>query len=82
LCPRCSGAMRLIAFIEAPDIIEKILKHLGLWDVKYKPQSVAYAPSVDGVSVYDDGPEPDDYSRDYVDGTTTYWGSPYYSTQL
>jgi hypothetical protein len=31
LCPRCGGAMRIIAFIDQPDIIEKILTHLGLW---------------------------------------------------
>ncbi len=33
--------MRVIAFIEDPDVIKKILKHLGLWDVKRKPQPVA-----------------------------------------
>jgi hypothetical protein len=31
VCPRCAGAMRIIAFIEQPDVIEKILTHLGLW---------------------------------------------------
>ncbi len=31
LCPRCGGAMRIIAFIDQPDVIEKILTHLGLW---------------------------------------------------
>ena len=31
VCGRCGGAMRLIAVIEAPAVIEKILKHLGLW---------------------------------------------------
>jgi len=25
--------MRIIAFIEAPEVIEKILKHLELWDI-------------------------------------------------
>ena len=29
--------MRIIAFIEDPDIIKKILKHLDLWDVKARP---------------------------------------------
>lgn len=27
VCPKCSGAMRVIAFIEDPDVIKKILKH-------------------------------------------------------
>ncbi len=31
LCVRCGGAMRIIAFIEQPEVIEKILTHLGLW---------------------------------------------------
>jgi hypothetical protein len=30
VCPKCMGAMRIVAFIEAPDVIKKILKHLGL----------------------------------------------------
>ena len=28
-CPACGGAMRIIACIEDPDVIEKILTHLG-----------------------------------------------------
>ena len=30
-CSRCGGEMRLIAVIEDPAVIEKILSHLGLW---------------------------------------------------
>lgn len=30
--------MRVIVFIEDPDVIKKILKHLGLWDAKRKPR--------------------------------------------
>ena len=33
-CPKCGGQMRIISFIEKKDqadIIEKILKHCGLW---------------------------------------------------
>ena len=29
--------MRIIAFIEDGEVIEKILKHLGLWEVKASP---------------------------------------------
>ena len=32
LCPRCGEEMRLMALIEDPPVIEKILKHLHLWD--------------------------------------------------
>jgi len=31
-CPKCGGAMKIIGFIGQPPVIEKILKHLGLWD--------------------------------------------------
>jgi hypothetical protein len=31
VCPRCGGAMRILAFIEQPEVIEKILTHLALW---------------------------------------------------
>ncbi len=49
VCPKCSGAMRVIAFIEDPDVIKKILKHLDLWDVKRKPRPMAnvYPPLED-----------------------------------
>ncbi len=32
ICPKCLDEMRIIAFIERPLIIKKILKHLGIWD--------------------------------------------------
>ena len=34
LCPKCQGDMKIIAFIETADIIEMILKHLGLWETR------------------------------------------------
>ena len=33
-CPKCQGRMKIISFIEDEEVIEKILKHLGLWEVK------------------------------------------------
>ena len=66
LCPKCFGAMRIIAFIEDPDVMKKILKHLGLWDVKRKPRPVANAPPIDVFPAYDEqpGPRADDYITD------------------
>jgi len=32
LCPKCSGKMRIISFIEDDATIKKILMHLNLWD--------------------------------------------------
>jgi len=34
VCPKCQGKMKVIAFIEDDEVIKKILKHLGLWEVK------------------------------------------------
>jgi hypothetical protein len=39
-CPKCHGPMAVIAFIEAEDVIEKILKHLGLWELTPRPVCV------------------------------------------
>ncbi len=36
--------MRIIAFIEDEEVIEKILKHLGLWEVKARPRPKVKAP--------------------------------------
>ena len=44
-CPKCQGQMRIIAFIEDEEVIEKILKHLGLWEVKARPPPKVKAPS-------------------------------------
>jgi len=30
-CPKCNGPMRVIALIEDPRLIRRILEHLGLW---------------------------------------------------
>jgi len=36
--------MKILSFIEDPEIIKKILKHLDLWDLKSKPLPRANAP--------------------------------------
>ena len=35
--------MKILSFIEDPEIIKKILKHLNLWDLKSKPPPRANA---------------------------------------
>ncbi len=66
ICPKCSGDMRVIAFIEDPGVIKKILKHLNLWEVNQKPHPKANGPPEDLFVVYDEhpGPTTDDYVRD------------------
>ena len=58
--------MRVIAVIEDSDVIKKILKHLGLWDVKRKPRPTANVQPIDAFPTYDEQPGPgaDDYIRD------------------
>ncbi len=34
LCPKCQGTMKIISFIEELPLIEKILRHLDLWDIR------------------------------------------------
>ena len=42
-CPKCSGKMKVISVIEDEDVIKKILKHLGLWEIKTRPPPRASA---------------------------------------
>ena len=66
LYPKCSGSMRIIAFIEEKKLVKKILKHLGLWDVKRKPPSRANSPPTESFIIYDESSSPsaDDYLMD------------------
>ena len=41
--PKCHGRMRIISFIEDEEVIKKILKHLGLWELKARPPPRANA---------------------------------------
>jgi len=52
-CPKCQGSMRIISFIEELDIIEQILRHLGLWDIRnHDPPKSAISDPFPGL-VYD-----------------------------
>jgi len=67
-CPKCQGKMRVIAFIEDPSVIKKILKHLNLWELKKPPRSIAHAPPRIEPPTYDDAfqPSAEDYVADPV----------------
>ena len=39
--------MKILSFIEDPEVIKKILKHLGLWDIKARPPPKATATPAD-----------------------------------
>ena len=53
-CPKCQGQMRIIAFIEDEEVIQKILRHLGLWEAKARPPPKA---KVHSVTIYLDDSE-------------------------
>jgi hypothetical protein len=36
-CPKCGARLRIISFIDNPSVIEKILRHLKLWDPPERP---------------------------------------------
>ena len=63
-CPKCSGKMKVISVIEDEDVIKKILKHLGLWDVKVYPPSFWRARPPPRTTALPKVPE---YSIDYTD---------------
>jgi hypothetical protein len=59
--------MRIISFIEDEEVIEKILNHPGLWDLKVRPPPKAKAPSIT-ISIDDsDSQVPFSVSAFYLD---------------
>lgn len=44
VCPKCQGAMRIVSSIEDPSVIRDILKHLGLWLVRFRPPPKIHDP--------------------------------------
>ncbi len=49
ICPKCQGPMKIISFIEEIEIIEMILRHLGLWDIRNHdptPPTPVYIPEL------------------------------------
>ena len=65
LCPNCGGTMRILSFITESELIQKILKHLGLW--KHKASRDPPATFDDPIiyePIYEDVPA--DYDESYV----------------
>ena len=40
-CAHCGAIMRIIALIDERDVVERILKHLSVWDTPPEPRSSA-----------------------------------------
>jgi hypothetical protein len=57
-CPRCGHEMKIISLINDPDVIERILRHLGLWKQQTAPseretKAPEHGPVV--IEYFDDG---------------------------
>jgi hypothetical protein len=46
VCPRCSGLLKIISLIGDGPVIEKILRHLKLWDRQERPPPPAAERSI------------------------------------
>ena len=68
VCTKCTGQMRVIAFIEQMDMFRKIPKHLDLWDDKSKPLLTADYSSVGSASEHHKNaiPSADDMTVDPI----------------
>jgi hypothetical protein len=60
LCPRCQKEMRIVALIDEREVIERILRHLGLWQ-----QGVRVVPGPDPPGDWVIEPCLDDATTDY-----------------
>jgi hypothetical protein len=46
VCPRCSGPLKILSLIGDAPVMEKILRHLKLWDRPERPRPPPAAPQV------------------------------------
>ena len=66
LCPKCSREMRIAALIDERAVIERMLRHLGLWEKGERLNPARAPPEGEGtVELFPDDPFPD-YSIDPV----------------
>ena len=59
LCPRCSHEMRIVSLLDDRAVIERILRHLGLWEQGVRVHSGTDPPSPPFIEPCLDDPFPD-----------------------
>ncbi len=79
VCSQCGGQMKVIAFIEPPqqEVIEKILRHCGLWEAappRGPPSENASVHVGDGLSDHLASPSDEPAELTYVD-EATFWAT-------
>lgn len=47
LCPHCQNEMRIVGLIDEAEVIERILRHLGLWEAGVRVESARDPPEPD-----------------------------------
>ena len=58
-CPKCSREMRIVSLIDQEDVIERILRHLGLWQEGVRVHSGTDSPGETTLDPWLDDPFPD-----------------------
>jgi hypothetical protein len=61
LCPICTREMRIVALIDDREVIERILRHLGLWEAGVRVDAARDppAPAEPVIELWLDDPFPD-----------------------
>jgi hypothetical protein len=59
MCPKCSREMRIIALIDEPDVIKRILRHIGLWEQGIRVHSGTDPPAETTIEPWLDDPFPE-----------------------
>ena len=59
LCPRCSREMKIVALIDDRAVIERILRHLGLWEQGVRVTPATGPPRQTVIEPWLDDPFPD-----------------------
>jgi hypothetical protein len=59
-CPKCKGAMKIISFIDQPEVIKAILQHVGLWETQKRPPPKTKSPLL--VGTYDEQRSTDNHA--------------------
>ena len=59
LCPRCHKEMRIVSLIDDRDVIERVLRHLGLWEQGVRVHTGADPPAEYTLEPWLEDPFPD-----------------------
>jgi hypothetical protein len=76
-CRRCGGAMRIISFITDPEVVEQILRHVGLWGKgrsRGPPDGAAAGEAGERYVVVEEYAQESPPDDDWGDARRDWWG--------